>query len=180
MSTKRVGNRVVNDLTRVILFTVKRGASSTVDVVDLLGASYGDAVVRNRMYSLKRHGYLKAEQEHGITITPKGTAALENLKLRTIRIPKVWDKKWRLVIYDIPETRRTARDNIRQLLKSLGFKQLQISCWAHPLPCLQQFHDIRQAYGIQEHLFLFEVNDSNEFDTLRTQFAKLYSQLTLD
>jgi DNA-binding transcriptional regulator PaaX len=34
---------------------------------------------------------------------------------------KKWDGKWRVLIFDIPETRRFDRDNIRRALISIGF-----------------------------------------------------------
>lgn len=48
---------------------------------------------------------------------------------------KKWDKKWRVIIFDIPETRRFDRDNIRQALISLGFLRLQDSVWVYPYNC---------------------------------------------
>ena len=43
-----------------------------------------------------------------------------------------WDSRWRVVIFDFPDTERKLRDNFRNLLKSFGFKKLQISVWACP------------------------------------------------
>jgi phenylacetic acid degradation operon negative regulatory protein len=45
-----------------------------------------------------------------------------------------WDGCWRLVLYDVPETRSTARDKIRRYLHSRGFGYLQNSVWITPDP----------------------------------------------
>src|SRR3989338_9033839 len=40
-----------------------------------------------------------------------------------------WDKKWRLVLYDIEEKQKTTRELVRRKLKELGFAQFQKSVW---------------------------------------------------
>jgi len=47
---------------------------------------------------------------------------------------RVWDRKWRLVIFDIPETRRKARLRLRRFLREQGFGYLQQSVWISPDP----------------------------------------------
>lgn len=43
-----------------------------------------------------------------------------------------WDGKWRVVIWDIPEDSKEQRNRIRQLVKDLGFFQLQKSVFITP------------------------------------------------
>lgn len=169
---------MVSDLSRAILFIIKRGASTAAEVVDLLGGSYDDQLVRRRIASLKYNKFINTGSDSDIKITDKGLAALNNIEFEQIVDNKPWDKQWRLVIYDIPESKRLARNKIRQLLKDLGFRQLQISVWAHPLPCLKQFKIIRDAYGIENHLLLLEINDSDTFAGLKKQFSKQYPQVS--
>lgn len=179
MSTKRHGNRVVSDLSKAILFVIKRGAQDQNEVIDLLGNSYSDTQIRKRIYGLTSNKLVAVKPNRGLKITDKGLAALDNLKLKSIDLRKPWDHQWRIVMYDIPEDKRQARDKVRLLLKELGFMQLQISVWVHPLPCLNQFQAIRQAYGISKHMYLFEVNDSSDFDDLRSKFSKQYPRVKL-
>lgn len=40
-----------------------------------------------------------------------------------------WDGKWRVVIFDIPESNRVVRDLFRRRLKQWGFKRWQQSVW---------------------------------------------------
>lgn len=42
---------------------------------------------------------------------------------------KNWDGKWRIVIFDIPESKRLVRDLFRRNLKKWGFRHLQKSVW---------------------------------------------------
>src|SRR3989344_950176 len=41
--------------------------------------------------------------------------------------PKKWDKKWRVIVFDIPEKKRRVRDQIRNLFKNAGLYLLQES-----------------------------------------------------
>ena len=46
-----------------------------------------------------------------------------------------WDKRWRMIVFDIPEKYRKIRDRLRITLKSYGFCQLQESVWVFPYDC---------------------------------------------
>ncbi|MEK7135577.1 MAG: CRISPR-associated endonuclease Cas2 [Patescibacteria group bacterium] len=56
-------------------------------------------------------------------------AALHNGKKRR------WDKRWRVVIFDIQEKRRRTRDRLRITMRELGFIRLQDSVWVYPYDC---------------------------------------------
>jgi CRISPR-associated endonuclease Cas2 len=49
--------------------------------------------------------------------------------------PKIWDKKWRVVIFDIPEEKRHRRDLLRRKLQELNFIQIQKSVYVYPFEC---------------------------------------------
>ena len=40
-----------------------------------------------------------------------------------------WDGKWRIVMLDLPEDRKSDRDGLRYLLKKAGFILLKNSVW---------------------------------------------------
>lgn len=108
-------------------------------------------------------------------ITPHGTERLEELTLSQLQATsRVWDGKWRLVFFDIPEVSRSARDQVRRLLKELGFQRLQLSVWVHPLPCLDFFQKIQEAYGIENHLFMAQTSEINIPEEIVTHFQRQY------
>lgn len=67
-----------------------------------------------------------------------------------------WDGKWRLVIWDIPEKRRAARDLLRYKLKQLGFKQWQQSVWASKINCTKLLRDFIKKVGIEDWVMVVE------------------------
>ena len=85
---------------------------------------------------LKRRGLVEWRKRDGhvyLKLTSAGQQELLRYKLRQLEIkrPKKWDKRWRVIIFDIRESRRWRRDAIRQQLFSFGFTRLQNSVWIH-------------------------------------------------
>ena len=75
---------------------------------------------------------------HYARITPAGKRILEFEEQKTalqLTRKKKWDKRWRVVIFDIPEIRRKTRDQLRKTMREAGFYHLQDSVWLYPYDC---------------------------------------------
>lgn len=70
-----------------------------------------------------------------------------------------WDKKWRLVIWDIPEKRKKARDLLRHQLKQLGFMKLQNSVWASKKDCTKLLKEYIKKVGIGDWVKVLETEN---------------------
>lgn len=73
-----------------------------------------------------------------VRITPEGKRrlAIEQAKaLLSVRQKKRWDRRFRMVVFDIPQKRRIVRDQLRSLMREAGFYRLQQSVWVHPYDC---------------------------------------------
>ena len=46
-----------------------------------------------------------------------------------------WDRRWRVVIFDIPERRKNIRDRLRLFMNEYGFVRIQDSVWIYPYDC---------------------------------------------
>lgn len=73
------------------------------------------------------------------------TYELENMRLN---IPKKWDGKWRVIIFDIPKKYNRVRDLFRMRLKQLGLYKLQESVYVSPYPCFREIEFLRELYGV--------------------------------
>ena len=99
------------------------------------------AYVESTFINIKKRGLIKLEQIKGVylpRLTQKGEERLLRYKLKeTEQLPKIklWDGKWRIVIFDIKEARRATRDLLRFGLSNFGFVQLQKSVWIYPHDC---------------------------------------------
>lgn len=93
--------------------------------------------INNSRGRLIKKGLLKFSEEGFLVLTSLGEKALRRVELLDYRLekPKKWDGKWRMLIFDIKETKKGLRDRIRQSLISIGFVKLQNSVWVYPYDC---------------------------------------------
>ena len=138
---------------KIILLTIAAAGVISMAVLapntlQLLKIFHGN---QKRKYNLKYHinsvitklntqGLIKFQKKNGLTLvrlTKKGAQMLLKYQVQEISIkkPKKWDKKWRLIIFDIKEYKRNIRDNLRKELINLGFLRLQNSVWIYPYDC---------------------------------------------
>lgn len=101
----------------------------------------------------------KVGEKFVVQITKKGKRRLLKYKLDDLEIPKPvkWDGKWRIVAYDIPKEKNSARDALRLTLKKLGFFELQKSVYLYPYPCSDAIEFVRELYDIGEHVTLLTI-----------------------
>jgi len=100
--------------------------------------------------SLKRGGYIKEKKADGgrvIYLTDKGK--MEILKDDFWKKEKKWDRKWRAIIFDIPEESHKHRDFLRRKLKWFGFKELQKSIWIIPYDAKKEFEEFLKLCNIK-------------------------------
>ncbi len=96
--------------------------------------------INKKIFLLQKQGYIYFVTRNGqkfATLTPKGKKEIDKYLLGDLQIkkPKKWDKKWRIVSFDIKNTRTPLRNIFRHHLKRLGFVQYQKSIWIHPYDC---------------------------------------------
>jgi CRISPR-associated endonuclease Cas2 len=90
-----------------------------------------------------------------------------------IKKPEKWDKKWRIVIFDIPEKKKKAREALRDKLKNLGFKELQKSVFVHPYECEDEIDFITEVFEIRSYVRFLRVEAFTNDEQFKLKF-KLY------
>ncbi len=86
--------------------------------------------------------------------------------------PDKWDRKYRIVIFDISEQLRKTRDNLRNVLRSFGFVYLQASVWVYPYHCEEIIDLLKQYMGLKGEV-LYITAESIENDTWLKEEFKL-------
>ncbi|OHA26994.1 MAG: CRISPR-associated endonuclease Cas2 [Candidatus Taylorbacteria bacterium RIFCSPHIGHO2_02_FULL_46_13] len=122
---------------------------------------------------LIKAGLLARNEEGLLRLTPKGMAKLRQLELVDYKLPRPrrWDGKWRVLIFDIKEERKSLRDKVRRTLIALGFKRLQDSVWVYPYDCEDLITLLKADFKIGKDL-LYLVVEKMEYDVpLRKQFG---------
>jgi len=72
--------------------------------------------------------------------------------------PRIWNGKWTLISYDIPNTLKTQREILQEYLKAWGFYNLHESVFLHAYPCEKQVDFLRLYLGIREQVRIFSVS----------------------
>jgi DNA-binding transcriptional regulator PaaX len=105
-------------------------------------------------------------------ITAKGKKKLLKAELDNINIekPKKWDGKWRIVIFDIPEKHKIARNYLATKLRELGFKQVQKSVYLIPYECTEEIERIRCYYQIRDYVLIITTTEIERADKLKKLF----------
>ncbi|MDD5145639.1 MAG: hypothetical protein PHF44_02260 [Candidatus Pacebacteria bacterium] len=102
---------------------------------------------------LRNKGFIEIERRgHDIKISltdeGKKRAGKYQIDDLEIDIPKRWDKKWRIIIFDIPDSQRIKRNVFRGKIKEFGFFPLQKSVWVYPYKCDREVGLIRDFLGV--------------------------------
>jgi len=97
----------------------------------------------NKLNYFKKMGYIKTfveNKEKFLELTPKGFDYLKKFSFDniTIKRPKKWDGKWRIIIFDIKEKLKNNRDTLRWKLLQLGFYQIQKSVYVYSFECTNE------------------------------------------
>lgn len=139
-----------------------------------------DEKSRNREYRqviayLRKQRLITDSYEHGLQLTEKARKRLNRADIETLGIakPKIWDKHWRMVIYDIPESQKIARNQFAFKLRQLGFEQLQRSVWVHPFPCEREIEVVASRYNIDRYVTYFQTSHINNEQALKARFTHL-------
>jgi DNA-binding transcriptional regulator PaaX len=128
------------------------------------------SIVRTRDRLIAR-GFLQYEGNK-LRITKNGEQHLRLLRLdeyASIK-PKRWDNKWRVLIFDIPEYRKSIREKVRRTLTATGFVRLQDSVWIFPYDCEDLIVLLKADFKVGKDM-LYMIVDSLEYDIhLRKRF----------
>ncbi|OGZ10224.1 MAG: hypothetical protein A3D65_03970 [Candidatus Lloydbacteria bacterium RIFCSPHIGHO2_02_FULL_50_13] len=100
----------------------------------------------------------------------KRTALRYNLENLHIKKPAHWDKKWRIVMFDVPERLKKLRQTLHFHLKELEFYQYQKSVFVHPYECSKEIEFILEFYGARKYVRFVEATNLDNELHLKTLF----------
>lgn len=90
---------------------------------------------------LKQKGEIEFVERDGkryVRLTERGEAALaleQQKMLLAKERGRKWDRRYRLVIFDVPEKRKKVRERLRYEMREVGFLRVQDSAWLYPYDC---------------------------------------------
>lgn len=123
---------------------------------------------------LRKNGLIKKDKDI-YYLTTKGEKEaffcyLKEGKNITNKPKHKWDGKWRIIFFDIPEKKRRYRDELRSMLKVLGFKEFQKSIWVSPYKVPEFLKEILWEENIKHYTRLITTNDIEYDKDLKNLF----------
>lgn len=143
-----IGSVAMPGLPRILYFLTKRSKKEEKKL-----ERFDHRLFRQELKRLAKRGVVEFAEINGKTVAKlteigKERIAKYNVESLEIKKPKKWDGKWRLVIFDIPNKKKFARELFREKLKNLGFYQLQESVFIHPFPCRAEILVLREQLDL--------------------------------
>ena len=122
-----------------------------------------------KLHDLQKQGYIQKRIKNNQSffhLTPRGKMqALKYLQLERLKIKK-WDGRWRVIIFDIPESLKKWREYLRVTLKNLGFYKLQESVYITPYPVTGELDQYLKEWNLRKYfryLTVSEIDNEDEF-----------------
>lgn len=114
----------------------------------------------------------KTNGEETVKITELGKSKVlkSSIECLSLSKPSSWDKKWRVVLYDIPKKYHWKRQKFREYLKLWRFYPLQESVYLHAYPCEQQVEFLKDYLGISEYVRIIQATKIENDESFRNFF----------
>lgn len=114
---------------------------------------FNEGYLRKAIKRLDKLKVIRISERDGVgfvKLTDRGRKKIIRLGLETITIPvpSKWDKKWRVVFYDVVGKKNRTRDVFRHYLRGAGFYPLQASVYLHAYPCEREIEFLKYFLGI--------------------------------
>jgi len=91
----------------------------------------------------------------------------DNIKIKE---PRIWDRNFRMVLFDIPEKKKKARNIFREKIKEMNFVRFNDSVWIYPYSCQEEIDFIANYLKIGKYVHFALVKDLTNRDYLEKYF----------
>lgn len=176
----------------VLLLLAQRGKLSFRDIVShprvkMLGHQRTENSFYTALARLKRRGSITRTADRAYALTVKGEYAALKAYVRSELVqyeqqrdeeassanPIRWDGRWRVALFDVPESKRPIRDYVRGVLVRLGFRQFQRSMWMSPYKLPPFLLKLLSDPQLRKYTRVLTTSDIDYDEDLRRQFKLL-------
>ncbi len=131
---------------------------------------YGKYNFWHSMKALENDGLVGKDSKNNYFLTDKGQNKLLSFSSDLIKTQIKWDKKWRVIIFDIPKGREKTRQKLRNVIQGYGFMMLQKSIWIYPYPCEDLVTLLKGELRLGKQLLYMVVDALEADDHIRKHF----------
>lgn len=135
---------------------------------------------KTTMTGLSKEGLVEKnkDKEESYRLTDKGFQSL-CFEFPAFRFMKeTWDAKWRVISYEIPESKRELRDRLRREMQGWGLGPWHRSFWLTPHPVMNQLKDL--VGGKQEEQYIQAFESIHVFGNRDGLIEKVWGKSALD
>ena len=113
-----------------------------------------------------------ADGTSAISVSEAGKTVVNRAALMALRPKpqKIWDRMWRLVLFDVPTHSKQSRDRFAGMLKALGFVHYQKSVFICPHPCEEELEAVAEYLGMTDYIDIVLANKITREKEYRTEF----------
>ena len=94
-----------------------------------------------------------------------------NLDEMKLKVPKKWDGWWRIVMFDIPQSKKKARDAVSRKIKELGLYPIQKSVFVSPYLCKDEIDFIGEFFDVRDHIIYVKAKEIEGVRKLKEHFS---------
>lgn len=139
---------------------------------------YPKKKIQDTVSAFRKRGLLHVTYSHHqvyISLTKEGRKKAGLFQIDNLKIsrPLKWDKKWRILVFDIAQMKKFHREALRGKLKSLGFFLFQKSVWVHAFDCSAEVELLRDFFGLSSKEMCLIVAEKVENDEEPREFFGL-------
>ncbi|MBI2096807.1 MAG: hypothetical protein HYT40_01470 [Candidatus Sungbacteria bacterium] len=163
--------REAGDLTLAFLLS----AGSSARLWQSIGGKRKRERIRRSLAALERRGFIdmnKHGNETRVALSRDGKriALAGNVEKISLPVIKYWDRKWRIILFDIPERLGNARRALSKRLRDMGAWQYQKSVFIYPFPCRDEIDFVTSFFNVREYVQYIEATSIDDAATLQKHF----------
>ncbi len=119
-------------------------------------------IIRVNISRLEKQGIIRKSENEKFELTADGEEMVAYIKNRYSILNKKWDKKIRVVVFDIPEKEKRYREWFRTELGLLLFKQLQKSVYFGKYPIQDDLYQDIIKNNFFDNIHIFTINEADK------------------
>ena len=123
---------------------------------------YSQSSFYTTTYRMEKAGLIKKFEKEGkkhLKLTSRGKAIIDRHRADSNKFRPDWDHKWRLVIFDVPESKAELRKYLRSYLVALGFGKAQRSVWISPHDFRKEIKTYLRKLKLSDYVYQLLVED---------------------
>ena len=131
--------------------------------------------VRQALRGLQKKEMIRMINRNGhevVEITAQGKKRVLNYDFEEMRLntKQKWDGRWRIVIFDIPEKRKRARDAVSFKIKDIGMYPIQKSVFVFPHKCKDEIDFVGEIFGVRKNIIYIEASHIDGAEKAKRHF----------